>query len=465
MRRLGNSKPDSDPALGRLVVEAHARQRIGLLSKEKRPELLNLCAFALVALAMPVALPVGGFDPLLAGGLIAAYALAARIEFHTGSGWTVPTELVFVPMLFLVPAPTVPLMVAAALVVGKAPEFLSGELSARRVAVRIGDAWYAVGPALVLSLAGATTPDWGDWPIYVGALAAQFAFDATTAMLRGSFGLGLKLRDHFRELGSVYLADALLAPIGLIAAFASAQSQWAFLLVLPLVGLLRGFARDREARIENALALSHAYRGTAHLLGEILTTTHEYTGHHSRSVVILAHQVGEELGLDEKALREIEFGALLHDVGKITVPNEIINKPGRLTDGEMALMRTHTMEGERMLERIGGALGEVGHIVRSHHEFYDGSGYPDGLRGREIPVSARVIACCDAFNAMTTDRPYRKAMPVEEALEELAANAGTQFDPNIVDVLTELVESWDAPTPNRDPARAPIREAPKPALA
>ena len=194
------------------------------------------------------------------------------------------------------------------------------------------------------------------------------------------------------------------------------------MLALPVIGLFAIFAREREARIEHALTLSHAYRGTAHLLGEILSTNDAYTGAHSRSVVVLSRSVGVQMGLDDATLRDVEFGALLHDVGKVNVPNEIINKPGALNDEEWEVMRAHTAEGERMLERIGGMLGEVGTVVRSHHEHFDGSGYPDGLAGEGIPIASRVIACCDAFNAMTTDRPYRLAMSTDEAIAERTAS-------------------------------------------
>jgi putative nucleotidyltransferase with HDIG domain len=246
-------------------------------------------------------------------------------------------------------------------------------------------------------------------------------------------------------MASIIVVDALLSPIGLLAAFAAGGGGWRFLMVLPLAGLLAIFAREREGRIENALALGDAYRGTAHLLGEFLSSSHEYTGAHSRSVVILAHEVGEAMGVPENVLREIEFGALLHDVGKMAVPTAILNKPGSLTEDEWVQMRRHTAEGERMLARIGGVLAEVGTVIRSHHESFDGSGYPDGLSGEDIPLAARVISCCDAFNAMTTDRPYRLALDLPAAVEELRANSGTQFDPVVVEALIEIVARWDRP--------------------
>jgi HD-GYP domain-containing protein (c-di-GMP phosphodiesterase class II) len=191
----------------------------------------------------------------------------------------------------------------------------------------------------------------------------------------------------------------------------------------------------------------------------MLTADHEYTGSHSRSVIELAREVGLRLELDEGRLRDLEFAALLHDIGKVNVPNEIINKPGPLTDEEWAIMRTHTMEGERMLKQVGGVLGEAGSIVRSHHEHFDGKGYPDGLIGEEIPIAARVISCCDAFNAMTTDRAYRKAMPLADAIAELTGNSGTQFDPAVVEAVLEIVMRELPPPEPAAPTAQPTRSA------
>src|SRR5207237_7802491 len=137
--------------------------------------------------------------------------------------------------------------------------------------------------------------------------------------------------------------------------------------------------------------------------------------------------------------RDAEFAALLHDVGKIKIPSEIINKPGRLTDEEFDLIKTHTVEGERLLGQVGGLLGSVGRIVRSCHEDWDGTGYPDRLAGEEIPLVARIVRCCDAFSAMTTDRSYRKARPVDDAIAELRRCAGTDFEPAVVEALSSAV--------------------------
>jgi putative nucleotidyltransferase with HDIG domain len=242
-----------------------------------------------------------------------------------------------------------------------------------------------------------------------------------------------------RVLGWVYAVDATLAPLGLVLGYAAADRPYLILLGLPLVGLLGHFAQERRTRLDQAFELSGAYRGTAMLLGQVVESDDEYTGEHSRGVVELATALADKLGLDSRARLRVEFGALLHDVGKIRVPKEILNKPGPLDDDEWAVMRRHTIDGEQMLQQVGGLLAEVGRVVRSSHEHFDGSGYPDGLAGAAIPIEARIVCCCDAFSAMTTDRPYRAAMSFETALLELKACAGTQFDPAVAEALAEVI--------------------------
>jgi HD-GYP domain-containing protein (c-di-GMP phosphodiesterase class II) len=199
------------------------------------------------------------------------------------------------------------------------------------------------------------------------------------------------------------------------------------------------FARERRVRIDHELELRDAYRGTAFLLGDVVEADDGYTGEHSRDVVELTLAVVGELGLSERDRRDAEFAALLHDVGKLRIPNEIINKSGPLNPEEWEVVKRHTIEGERLLHRVGGLLGEIGKIIRSCHERHDGSGYPDGLAGDEIPRVARIVACCDAYNAMTTDRSYRKALPQADAVAELRRGSGTQFDPAVVEALIAAV--------------------------
>jgi HD-GYP domain-containing protein (c-di-GMP phosphodiesterase class II) len=233
--------------------------------------------------------------------------------------------------------------------------------------------------------------------------------------------------------------DVLLAPLGLLVGFAAYSRPLALLLVLPVLLLFATFAKERQRRIDNALELSTAYRGTAMLLGDVIEADDEYTGSHSRDVVDLVVAVADRLRLEPRDRQRAEFAALLHDVGKVKIPTEIINKAGPLDDAEWELMKTHTVLGEQMLDRIGGLLGEVGTIVRSCHERWDGRGYPDALAGETIPLVARIVCACDAWSAMTTDRSYRKARSNEEAAAELRASAGSHFDPRVVDELLAVL--------------------------
>ena len=431
-----------DPDEQRVIEERRARR----LQRLARRELLSFVVFAggfiAVALLMAVFIPSqrspGVFAVLI---LVGAYAAAFRLDFEVGTGSAVPTQLILVPMLFVLPVGLVPLAVAAGIVVGSLDEYARGSLRLGRVALRVVTAWHAVGPALVLGLAGERSPSLSDWPLYVAALLSQFVLDAACSMGREWLALGVRPSVQLRAMGWVYAIDAGLAPIGLAVAFASQSSPYGVVLALPLVGLLSVFARERRVRIDHELELRDAYRGTAFLLGDVVEGDDAYTGIHSRAVVDLTLGVADELGLGSRERRDAEFAALLHDVGKVRIPNAIITKPGPLTPEERAIIERHTIEGERLLLRVGGLLGEIGHIVRSCHERYDGEGYPDGLAGEQVPFLARIVACCDAFNAMTSDRSYRAALPEAEAVEELRRGRGTQFDPLVVDALIETVVS------------------------
>jgi diguanylate cyclase (GGDEF)-like protein/putative nucleotidyltransferase with HDIG domain len=172
----------------------------------------------------------------------------------------------------------------------------------------------------------------------------------------------------------------------------------------------------------------------AQALASALSERDRYTGEHSVSVVDLTGRIGESLALDAGDVSRVRMAALLHDIGKVGVPDAILNKPGPLDHGEWEIMRQHPVIGERILRAIPG-MGSVARIVRHEHERWDGGGYPDGLTGPEIPVGARIILACDAYHAMTSNRPYRRAMAHKDAMAELSGNAGTQFDPNVVEVL------------------------------
>jgi hypothetical protein len=162
------------------------------------------------------------------------------------------------------------------------------------------------------------------------------------------------------------------------------------------------------------------------------------TAQHSEDVVRIACAVGRLLGLEPAALVELEFAARLHDVGKIRVPDAVLHKPGPLDPDEYETIKCHAAWGSETLSAIPG-LEAVATVVRFHHERWDGSGYPDSIAGARIPLASRIICACDAYAAMTADRPYRDAMDDDEALAEICSKAGTQFDPAVVDALAEVV--------------------------
>jgi putative nucleotidyltransferase with HDIG domain len=385
----------------------------------------------------------------VAAGLVVALAFAARVVFSSGATYTVPTQVVFVPMLLLLPTALVPLLVGLGLFLAAVVDGLRGESALGRAPLSIADAWYSLPAAAVLMLFGAETPAWHFWPVYLLALGAQLAADGLIQIGRMGLAVGMLPREMASDIRLAWRVDVLLAPIGLLAALAAAPHPGAALLVLPLVGLIAVLAREREDRIAHGLELSRAYRGTALLLRDVLEEDDEYTGRHTEDVVGLSVAVAEQMGLDEDVRQSAELGALLHDIGKIAIPDEIINKPGPLDDDEWVIMKTHTIEGQRMLDQVGGLLGDVGIVVRASHERYDGKGYPDGLVGEAIPLAARIVSACDAYNAMTTDRSYRKALPLEVATGELRKHAGTQFDPAVVDALLAVV---GAPPEPQEPA-------------
>jgi HD-GYP domain-containing protein (c-di-GMP phosphodiesterase class II) len=400
-----------------------------------------LAASAALALLVDSARSVDVWTLVL---FVCSYALASRIDFEIGTGSAVPTQLVLVPMLGLLPVTYVPLCVLGGLLLGGLPDYTRGRVPVDRSLLRFVNSWHAVGPALVLILAGEPEPTPRHLPIYALALVAQFAFDFASTALRDRLGLGVSPQSLLRFMVWIWAVDSALTPIAILAALGSRGEPALVVFSLPLIGLLAYFARERRARIDHALELSHAYRGTALLLGDVVEADDAYTGLHSRDVVSLVLDVCETLGLDARERRDAEFAALLHDVGKIKIPGEIINKPGKLTDEEFAVIKTHTVEGEKLLAQVGGLLGNVGRIVRSCHEDWDGTGYPDGLAGEDIPRVARIVRCCDAFSAMTTDRPYRKAMPLEDAVAELRRCGGTDFDPEVVEALAAQVLSPSA---------------------
>ncbi len=583
-RRLDSGADDvrATAASERLLEDSwEARSR-----RVSRRELVAEGAAGLLFLAVAVPLAVtavGGHpaEPWLAALLVALYALVSRIEFPIGAGYVVPSYLVLVPMLVLLPPGLVPLLTAAGLVLGALGQWLAGHGKPERLLFSIPDAWHAVGPALVL-IAFADVAGGVALPaVYVAAFLAACAFDLVSATLREAAAMDVPPRVQVRVLARVWVVDACLAPIGLLAAQSALEAPGRVLLILPLGVLLLILARDRSARIAQAhrrleqvftdpltqlgnrrllagdlrerleaatgdrpavlmlfdldgfkryndtfghvagdallarlgakLAAAVEPDGTAYRLGgdefcvlidaredeldsrllaaagaltesgEEFSVTASYgvtllpheaddpdhaiqladermyaskrgrnagareqardvlmrsmdvrepaLHEHSGDVAALAGRIGRRLGMDAEDVDITVRAAELHDLGKVGVPDAILDKAAALDAGEWEFMRQHTILGERILNAAP-ALRPVARIVRATHERWDGGGYPDGLTGEQIPMSARIVAVCDAYEAMVTDRAYRRSIGHVEACRELRREAGQPVRPD-----------------------------------
>ena len=241
-----------------------------------------------------------------------------------------------------------------------------------------------------------------------------------------------------RELASPHAVSFIPLDQGLAALAVAIDSD----LVPRDLELLSGIASQARLAMTNAgsfATLERTFLSTVEALANALEAKDSYTSSHTRWICDSAIEVGRALGLEGVRLKRLELGALFHDIGKIGIPASILMKPGPLDDDERSLIRRHPELGERILAPID-QLAEVRPIVRACHERYDGAGYPDRLKGDEIPLEARIIFACDAFHAMTTDRPYREALPVEEAFRRLEEAAGSQFDPRVVGVCVRVLK-------------------------
>jgi putative nucleotidyltransferase with HDIG domain len=443
-----NFDPYECPEAEALLISArerHARTGAGhrlLVTEATAATVFSAAALALAALgSSPQTLTL----PALAVS-VGCYLAATCVRFPVGSAFTMPTAVVFVPMLFVLPTQLVPLILAVCALGYSLPSALKGGVALTRTLANVADCSYSLGPALVLILASEHSLQWDRWSVLLAAFTAQVVLDAGAGLSRSWSAERTPPAQQLPMLW-VFLTDACLWCVGLAIAAAAAGRPGLIALSLPLIGLLWLLARERQGRLDFALALSAAYKGTALLLGDVVEADDHYTGMHSHDVVQFSLATASELGLDASRRRSVEFAALLHDIGKIRVPKEIINKPGALESDELTIIRQHTIEGERMLTQVGGTLARVGRFVRASHEHFDGRGYPDGIAGEQIPLESRIVAVCDAFSAMTTSRPYRRTMVTEQALAELRRCAGSQFDPQVVGAFERCLLR----APGRDP--------------
>jgi diguanylate cyclase (GGDEF)-like protein len=601
-------RPDISPTLGDPRAE-HPADRLleeSWAERERRPgrrELVveSLTALAFLAVALPLALPALSthpLDPSLVLLLVGLYALVAgSIRFPVGAGYLVPGYAILVPMLVLLPPATVPLLAAAGGVVAGLGRMLARRGRPEHVLFAIPNAWYAIGPALVLMAVGTHHGPAAALGIFVAAFLAGCLLDLLTSTLRESAALMIAPQIQLRVTGQIWLIDACIAPLGLLLALAARNDYSALLMVLPLGTLLLVLQRDRTQRIVQAqerleLALTDsltrlgnrrklaadlaermtsasqdnplvlmvfdldgfkAYNDTfGHMAGDALLSRmgrkleqvvspdgvayrlggdefcvlmparprdvpaamvlisdalhedgerfsiaasggavvmpHEANSpeyalqladermylrkgerrphvareqtrdvlvrimqakqpgltDHTSHVSVLAVAVARRLELAGEQVDELARAADLHDIGKVGIPDAILEKPGALDPEEWQLVRQHTLLGERILSAAA-ALRPVARIVRSSHERWDGAGYPDGLAGESIPLAARIVSVCDAYDAMVSDRCYRRALSPAQARQELIRGAGRQFDPDVVAVVLDVLRELDGP--------------------
>ena len=232
------------------------------------------------------------------------------------------------------------------------------------------------------------------------------------------------------SLGYWFLQAAL---VGLMSEFILALGAWGFLVAIPSALLLtRWFHVAHTANHAEEMAALHLR--TIEALALAIEAKDHTTHDHLRRVQVYATEIGKELNLSPVELEALHAAALLHDIGKLAVPEHIISKPGKLTREEFEKMKIHPTVGAEILERVEFPY-PVAPIVAAHHEHWDGAGYPNGLRGEQIPIGARILSAVDCFDALATDRQYRRALPLEGAMKVLIGESGKSFDPQVVAVM------------------------------
>ena len=401
---------------------------------------------------------------LAALATLAMIAQLVAMDFMGGK--QAKSSLAFIPLLagaILLPPSaslltTVPVITVSELVLRRAP--LKAAFNIAQVTLAVGGAawmytWWAGGspPEYSLSL--------------IGAVLTVGVFFSTNVVLT-SIGLALWQRQPvvptFRTIvgpkGMNLFYDMMSSPFVVLTAavYLSNDIYGMFMLIVPLLFLRHTYASRQK--------LEHANHDLLYALVKAIETRDPYTSGHSRRVATLAELVAEDVGMAPKRVDRVRVAALLHDIGKIDAElSAVLLKPYELTDEERQLIESHAARGAAFLRDLGSLDSGIVAAVRHHHERYDGTGYPDNLAGNEIPLEARIIMMSDSIDAMLSDRPYRRALPVSVVKSELLRCRGTQFDPDLVDVVlrhstlekaVDLVDEWRQRTLTDEPPRLSV---------
>lgn len=353
-----SSRPE-ERAEAELLLEGRPRTAHPLERRELIVELIVSASFLAIAVAMGLGLEsTAGWNVGQAVVLVLLFAVAIRVQLDVGAGLTVPVQLVFVPMLLLLPTPWVPLLTAAGYLLGKLPDYLHGQHWTRAFLVP-GNAAFAIGPALVLVAGDAQTPDWSDWPVYLAAVLAQLATDVGVGMLREWAGRGIPPRQQLEFFSWIVLIDVVLSPLGLLAAFASVQIDYAFLLLVPPAVLIFFFAQERSGRIRSVLRLYEAEHEAVRSREALIAgASHEILTHLS-VVVGLSRHIGRLDGARQaEALRTMDRELLLlRHVGRQFVDFT------RLKSGRPPTVRLRDVDVRPVLATVCGAFDQRARVA------------------------------------------------------------------------------------------------------
>lgn len=379
--------------------------------------------------------------------IVAAFSQSVALDSTVGAAKPVQSSIAFLPLLALTALFPPPAVIVATAGVSAVSELILRDRVWHRAIFNVSQTALSFGlAALIFNVSAASL---AAEPIGVDGFNLAAAFFPFYAAAISFFVLNLILVStavairQDERLSTVFLQasgrgggnlgyDLLASPLALLAAFLYWELGTGVLLaiILPLLLVRHSY--------HSALQLQKVNRDLLRVLVKAIETRDPYTSGHSMRVSTLARMIAEDYGLRSAVVADVETAALLHDIGKIdALYAPIISKASSLTDREIEVIRTHATKGADLLESLTSLGKQIIDGVRHHHERFDGDGYPDGLVGKEIPIAGRIIMLCDSIDAMLSDRPYRRALPVQEVRKEIDRCSGTQFDPDIVRAILE----------------------------